>query len=74
MGLAGGQMMLQAAALGLGSCWVGGVDRKALGAVLRLPDHIKVVGLLTLGFPAEEPDPPARKPLAQMDFRSLLKD
>lgn len=66
IGLAGGQMMLQAAALGLGSCWVGGVDRKALGAVLRLPDHIEVVGLLTLGFPAEEPDPPARKPLSQI--------
>ena len=66
IGLAGGQMLLQAAVLGLGSCWVGGVNRKALGAVLRLPDHIEVVGLLTLGFPAEEPEPPARKPLAQI--------
>ncbi len=66
VGLAGGQMMLQAAALGLGSCWVGGLEKDAIGQVLKLPAHIELVGLLTLGFPAESPEPPARKPLAQM--------
>ena len=66
IGLAGGQMMLQAAALGLGTCWIGGLDREALSDILKLPEHIKLVGMLTLGFPAEVPDPPGRKPLAQM--------
>jgi nitroreductase len=66
IGLAGGQMMLAAAALGLGTCWIGGLDREALSAILKLPEHIELVGMLTLGFPAEDPDPPGRKPLEQI--------
>lgn len=66
IGLAGSQMMLQAAALGLGTCWIGGLDREAIGAVLKVPEHIEVVGLLTLGFPDEEPEPPARKSLSEI--------
>jgi nitroreductase len=66
IGLAGGQMMLQAAALGLGTCWIGGLDRKAIAGVLRLPDHMEVVGLLTVGFPDEDPPPPPRKPLTEV--------
>ena len=66
IGLAGSQMMLQAAALGLGTCWIGGLDRKAIAAVLKVPESVEVVGLLTLGFPAEDPDPTPRKPLAEL--------
>ncbi len=66
VGLAGGQMMLQAKALGLGSCWIGALDRKAIAAILKLPDHLEIVGLLTVGFPAEDPPPPPRKPLAEI--------
>jgi nitroreductase len=66
VGLAGSQMMLQAAALGLGTCWIGGLDREAIGEVLKLPSHIELIGLLTLGFPAEDPEPPTRKALAQL--------
>jgi len=66
VGLAGAQMMLQAKALGLGTCWVGGLDNKAIADILKLPDHFEIVGLLTVGFPAEDPPPPPRKPLAQI--------
>jgi hypothetical protein len=58
--------MLQAHALGLGTCWIGGLDRKAIADVLKVPEHIDIVGLLTVGFPAEEPEPPARKPLGEI--------
>lgn len=64
--LAGCQMMLQAAALGLGTCWVGGLDRKAIADILKLPAHTEVIGLLTVGFPAENPLPPPRKDLAEV--------
>ena len=64
VGLAGAQIMLQAHALGLGTCWVGGVDRKAIAAVLKLPPEQSLIGLITLGYPAEEPASPKRKPLA----------
>jgi nitroreductase len=66
VGLAGSQIMLQAHALGLGTCWIGGLDRKAIADVLKVPEHIEIVGLLTVGFPAEDPEPPARKPLADI--------
>lgn len=60
------QMMLQAKALGLGTCWVGGLDREAIAGLLRIPDPFEVVCLLTLGFPAEEPPAPPRKPLSEI--------
>jgi nitroreductase len=66
IGLAGGQMMLQAAALGLGTCWIGGLDRAAIGAVLKVPEGVEVVGLLTLGHPDEDPEPPGRRPLPEI--------
>ena len=68
IGLAGGQMMLQAKALGLGSCWIGGLDRKAIADLLQVPEQMEVVGLLTVGFPAEDPPPPPRKPLAEIVY------
>jgi nitroreductase len=66
IGLAGSQIMLQAHALGLGTCWIGGLDRKAIGDTLKVPEYLDIVGLLTVGFPAEDPEPPARKPLAEI--------
>ena len=66
VGLAGSQIMLQAKALGLGTCWIGGLDRKAIADILKVPEQIEIVGLLTVGFPAEEPEPTSRKPLAEI--------
>jgi len=66
IGLAGGQMMLQAHALGLGTCWIGGLAPKVLAKILNVPQGWEVVGLLTLGFPAQNRRPPRRKPLADI--------
>jgi nitroreductase len=66
IGLAGGQIMLQAKALGLGTCWIGGLNREALAGILKVPDEWEIVGLLTVGFPAEDPEPSPRKPLADI--------
>jgi len=66
VGLAGAQIMLQANALGLGSCWIGALDRKAVADILKLPDHLEIVGLLTVGFAAEDPPPTPRKLLAEI--------
>jgi nitroreductase len=60
------QMMLQAEAMGLGTCWVGGLDREGIGGLLRIPDPIEVVCLLTVGFPAEAPQAPSRRPLDEI--------
>jgi nitroreductase len=66
VGLAGSQIMLQAKALGLGTCWIGALDRKAVAGILKIPEHLEIVGLLTVGFPAEDPPPTPRKPLAEI--------
>jgi nitroreductase len=66
IGLAGGQMMLQATALGLGTCWIGGLNADALEKLLRVPPEWEIVGMLTVGFPAETPAPTARRPMADL--------
>jgi nitroreductase len=64
--LAGMQLMLQAHALGLGSCWIGAFDREPTAQLLQLPPEMHLVALLTLGFPAEDPAPTPRKPLSEL--------
>jgi nitroreductase len=71
VGLAGSQIMLQAKALGLGTCWLGGLDRKAIAGILRVPNHVEVIGLLSVGFPDEEPEPRSRKPLSEIVYYNV---
>ena len=50
-------MMLQAADLGIGSCWVGLFKRDEIGKVLGLPEDVVVTALLPMGYPAEDAEP-----------------
>lgn len=48
--------VLQATALGLGSCWIGGVfDRKRFGRVLGMENGEQLPAVIALGFAAERP-------------------
>lgn len=49
-------MMLQAAELGLGTCWVGAFEPR-VEEVLGIEDDITVVALMPLGYPADEAAP-----------------
>lgn len=51
------QMMLQATDLGIGSCWIGMFKREDISAVLELPENITVIGLLLLGYAADDAQP-----------------
>ena len=53
-------MILTAFGFGLGTCWVGAFDDRAVSAVLCLPDHIIPIALIPLGYPDEEPEPTSR--------------
>ena len=59
-------LMLAAVEHGLGTCWIGWFDQNEVKRTLRIPDEYKVVGLLTLGYPAESPDFRGRKPLNEV--------
>ena len=50
-------MMLQAADLGIGSCWVGYFNPDKVAEVLGLPENITVTALLPIGYPAEKAEP-----------------
>jgi len=59
-------MTLAAAALGLGTCWIGAFYEDKVKEILGVPQEIRVVALLPLGYPAEEPSPRPRKSLDEV--------
>ncbi len=69
LGIAVEHMALQAAALGLGSCWVRLFNPAQLHEALALPPEIEAAVLLPVGYPAEEPPPRPRLPLDQLLLR-----
>ena len=52
--LASQNLMLAATAVGLGTCWIGAFDEGKAAKVLGLPERVRVVGLITLGYPLRE--------------------
>ena len=64
--LCGAYMMLQACALGLGTCWLGAFDAQAVKAVLKIPPQVRVVTMMPLGYhDGTQPRKP-RKPLDEI--------
>ncbi|MBU1203951.1 MAG: nitroreductase family protein [Nanoarchaeota archaeon] len=47
-------MLLMAAAIGLGACWVGSFNQEAVSRILKLPGNITPQAVITLGYPAEK--------------------
>ncbi len=47
-------LMLAAAALGLGTCWIGSFDEEKIKILLNIPEHIRVVTMTPLGYPAKK--------------------
>jgi nitroreductase len=59
-------MMLQATELDLGSCWIGNFSEDKIKKLLRIPDGIRIVCLITLGYPHFVPPASDRKPLSEI--------
>jgi nitroreductase len=59
-------MVIAAWTLGIGSCWIGAFKEENLKTQLKIPDKWKVVALLTLGYPAEQPKPAKKKSFEEM--------
>ena len=55
----------------LGTCWIGAFDETAIIKLLGIPKNLKIVALMALGFPDENPRPKSRKALN--DFVSYEK-
>jgi len=59
-------LILAAADLGLGTCWVAAFDVAAAREVLGLPEEAVPIAFTPLGYPADQPGPKERKPLAEL--------
>ncbi len=57
---------LQAAELGLATCWIGSFYPEKVRAILDIPSDIAVIELMGLGYPADEPREPSRQPIEEI--------
>src|SRR5574341_1378369 len=59
-------LILAAANLGLGACWVAAFDATAARQILQLPDEVEPLIFTPLGYPADQPEEKERKPLNEL--------
>lgn len=59
-------IVLQAVEEGLGTCWICAFEQERVKEILKVPQKLKVVALLPIGYPDESPLPRSRKPLSEI--------
>lgn len=57
---------LRAHEMGLGTCWIGAFDRERMRTFLGIPDGMVAVIGMTVGWPAESPQPRGRSSLDEL--------
>lgn len=66
-------LTLQAADLGLGTCWICNFDSQKVVALLNLPPHLEPVAMLPIGYPAAPaPSEKNRKTTNEVFFKNAL--
>jgi len=60
------QIIMASANEGLGTCWIGAFDEKAVKEIPQVPDDVKVVALTQIGYPAVAPADRGRKELKEI--------
>lgn len=56
-------LILAAANIGLGTCWIAAFDPQAAREILKLPESVEPVAFTPLGYPADTPGNKQRLPL-----------
>ncbi|MFQ6125823.1 MAG: nitroreductase family protein [Candidatus Heimdallarchaeota archaeon] len=62
-------LLLAAYSLGLGTCWVGAFNESMVSKLLEIPEEIRPVALIPIGYSAQVSHPPPRLPLEQVIHR-----
>jgi len=73
VGAAMQNILLCAHSLGLGCCPIGSFIVQVLRELLEIPEHLKPVLLITVGYPDENPPATKRLSLDELVFRSIEK-
>ncbi len=70
IGIAGEHLVLAAAALGLGTCWIGWIKPRPLARLAGWPRTVLPVAVITVGHPRSAPtgapSTPNRKPIGEL--------
>jgi nitroreductase len=53
-------MMLVAHEHGLGSTWVGAFREDEVSRILKIPNHLRPIAIVPVGYPSKVPHPPPR--------------
>lgn len=53
-------ILLAAHSIGLGTCWIGAFDEREVSSLLNLPEYVRPIALVPVGYPDEAPIAPAR--------------
>jgi nitroreductase len=59
-------LILAAADLGLGTCWIGAFNPDAAREVLSLPDDVEPIAFTPLGYPNDQPGGKSRKSMNEL--------
>jgi nitroreductase len=62
-------MLLTAHDLGLGTCWNGAFDEDSVSDLLKIPEGVRPVAIITVGYPDEKPVAPPRMELEEFIHR-----
>lgn len=57
---------LQAVEMGLAACWVGALNENQVSQILDIPNHLRPVAILPVGYPAESSSPPTRRSIEEI--------
>jgi nitroreductase len=57
---------LQAAELGLATCWIGSFYPEKVRPILGIPQDIAIIELMSLGYPADSKKMPKREPISKI--------
>ena len=66
--IAAQNIMLAAYEMGIGTCVALSYAKTAIREILELPEDFEPMLVVTLGYPAEDPEPPPRFELSEMAF------
>jgi len=69
--IAGTNMTLMAAALEIGSCWIGAFNESEIKRLISIPDYLKVIALISLGYASHPVTPPPRLPLEDIVYYNI---
>jgi nitroreductase len=72
-GIAGEHFVLAAENQNLGTCWIGWFKEKQIKKILSIPKKIKVLSLISLGYPAENTTSPEKKTIEEFTHRDTWK-